>query len=153
LIEGTELPDPTGVVIEQESNEVESAFRQRMVDLTITKFELLNYQTYKRLRQLAPFGAGNPDPVFKMENMHVIRAWTSGPNKQNLSMRLGAPGSNGKLNSAVQQNGTYLRGASELGRLANVTHAHVVFCLESKEDDAKPEVWLRILDFEEVPQV
>lgn len=140
VIEGTELPDQTGVVTEQEN--AENAVPRKMVDLIFTKMELLNYPLYKMLRQLSPFGAGNPEPIFKMLNLRLIDKWSSGINKQNLRLRLGATSGN------TQQLGTFTRGATEHQRLEKISHVDVIFRLESSDDDTKPEVWLKILDVE-----
>ncbi|HTI13948.1 MAG TPA: single-stranded-DNA-specific exonuclease RecJ [Dictyobacter sp.] len=148
IIEGTYLPDPTGIVTEQESSEATTTLTLNMVDLIFTRSELLNYQTYKLLRQLRPFGAGNPEPVFMMQHLQLINTWTSGPNRQNLRLRLGGP--NNRLPPPV---GTYTRGASEQARLANVSHVDIIFRLESVEDDLRPEVWIKILEVQpSVPQ-
>jgi single-stranded-DNA-specific exonuclease len=149
LIEGTALPDPTGMMTEQETSETEPALQPRMIDLTITRFERINYQTYQLLRQLAPFGAGNPDPIFKMERMCLVKSWLSGLNKQNLSMRLGSPDSNhhGHFRNELLQKGTLTRGATEQERLKDVTRVDVIFRLDSNDDDNRAEVWLKILDF------
>jgi single-stranded-DNA-specific exonuclease len=141
-IEGTELPDQTGVVIEQESSETLSAATPKMIDLIFTKMELLTYNQYKLLRRLSPFGAGNPEPVFKMEKLRLLDRWASGPNKQNLTLRLGTATGN------TQQKGTFTRGATEHQRFTKVSHVNVTFRLESAEDDSRPEVWLKILDVE-----
>jgi single-stranded-DNA-specific exonuclease len=140
LIEGTDLPDQTGLVTEQESSETTPATAPKMVDLIFTKIELLNSATYNTLRLIGPFGAGNPEPVFKMERLRLLDKWTSGTNKQNLRLRLAS--NNG------QQLGTYTRGASEGKRLANATHVNIIFQLAANENENHQEVWLKILDVE-----
>ena len=60
------------------------------VDLVFTRFDLLNYETYQKIRTLAPFGAGNPEPTFKMEGLRLVSSWTSGIEGRNLRLRLGA---------------------------------------------------------------
>jgi single-stranded-DNA-specific exonuclease len=142
VIEGTELPDLTGIVIEQEPQESLPSAAPKMVDLTFTKFENLTYSMYKTIRRLSPFGAGNPEPIFKMEKLRLLDMRTSGSNKQNLRLRLRA------ANSNTQQFGTYTRGATEMQRLANASHVNIIFKLDSSEDDTRPEVWLKILDVE-----
>ena len=144
LIEKTKLPDQTGVVIEQESPESQQVQAARMVDLVFTKIERLNYAQYKMLRLLSPFGAGNPEPVFKMEGLRLLDKWASGANKQNLHLRLGAASGGG------QQMGTYTRGAPERQRLEKATHVNIIFRLESSEDESRQEAWLKILDVEPV---
>lgn len=139
LIEGTELPDQTGVVTEQESMSVRGP---QMVDIIFTKMELLTYDLYKKLRLLSPFGAGNPDPIFKMENVRLLNAWASGREGQNLRLRLAANGAN------VQRMGTLIKGAPRLKDFTEVSNVDIVFKVESSEDDNKPEIWLKILEIE-----
>lgn len=144
LIEGTGLPDQTGVVTEQESSEPESAptLATSMVDITITKMERLSYQFYKMLRQLSPFGAGNPEPTFKMEGLRLLDKWPSGLKRQNLRLRLGAARGN------AQQLGTFTRQAALQQALEGITHVNIIFRVESSENEAKQEIWLKILDME-----
>jgi single-stranded-DNA-specific exonuclease len=144
LIEGTQMPDLTGIVTEQEPLESLPATAPKMVDLTFTKIENLTYSMYKTLRRLSPFGAGNPEPIFKMEKLGLLDMWPSGNNKQNLRLRLRA------TNSNIQHFGTYTRGATEMQRLENVSHVNILFKLEAPEDDVRSEVWLKILDVEAV---
>jgi single-stranded-DNA-specific exonuclease len=137
LIEGTELPDPTGVVTEQESAPPPAP---QMVDLVFTRLELLNYNLYKSLRELSPFGAGNPDPLFKMEGLRLLNTWSSGTNGQNLRMKLGS--------SSGHRVGTFLRAAHRRNELAGVERVNVLFRVESSEDESRPDIWLKILEFE-----
>jgi len=142
LIEGTELSDLTGIAIEQEPLESLSVATPKMVDLTFSKIESLTYSMYKTIRRLSPFGASNPEPIFKMEKLRLLDMWASGSNKQNLRLRLRA------ANSNSQHFATYMRGATERQRLENTSHVNIIFKLDSSEDDAKSEVWLKILDVE-----
>jgi len=137
IIEGTELPDPTGVVTEQESAPPPAP---QMVDIVFTRLEFLNYDLYKSLRQLSPFGAGNPDPIFKMEGLRLLDKWSSGTNGQNLRLKLAS--GNG------QRVGTFLRGAHRRQELTGVERVNVLFRIESSEDESRPDVWLKILEFE-----
>ncbi len=141
LIEGTDLPDQTGVVTEQESPEPEPLLKK--ADLIFTRLELLSYATYKLLRKISPFGAGNPEPIFKMEHLRLISTWTSGPNKQNLRLRLE------ESTSGKQIIGTYTRGSTEQKRIAKASHIDIIFRLDSAEDDTKPEVWIKVLHVQE----
>jgi single-stranded-DNA-specific exonuclease len=143
-IEGTQMPDLTGIVTEKEPLESLSATAPKMVDLTFTKIENLTYSMYKTIRRLSPFGAGNPEPIFKMEKLGLLNMWPSGNNRQNLRLRLRA------TNSNTLHFGTYTRGATEMQRLENASHVNIIFKLESSEGDGRSEVWLKILDVEAV---
>ncbi|HLZ63389.1 MAG TPA: single-stranded-DNA-specific exonuclease RecJ [Ktedonosporobacter sp.] len=143
VIEGTELPDQTGVVTESETENT-PAPQPHMVDLIFTRMERLNYNLYKSLRMLSPFGAGNTEPTFKMEGLRLLDKWSSGINKQNLGLRLGSTKGNAQLK------GTLTRGAPRHQSLTGITHVNVIFRIESMEDEVRQEVWLKILDIEPV---
>lgn len=143
FIEGTDLPDQTGVVTEQESIAVRGP---QLVDIIFTKMELLGYDLYKKLRILSPFGAGNPDPIFKMEDVRLLNAWASGREGQNLRLRLAASNSSAVPN--VQRMGTLIKGASRLKDFSEASNVDIVFKVESSEDDSRPEIWLKILEIE-----
>jgi single-stranded-DNA-specific exonuclease len=140
VIPGTDLPDQTGLVTEQESSENIAVTATKMVDLVFTKIELLNYTTYQTLRLISPFGAGNPEPVFKMERLRLVNKWTSGNSKQNLRLRLES-----KQGPLL---GTYMRGAKAWEQLTNATHVNIIFQLAANENENHQEAWLKILDVE-----
>jgi single-stranded-DNA-specific exonuclease len=144
IIEGTALSDPTGIVIEQEPSESLPPAAPKMVDLAFTKIENLTYDMYKTIRRLGPFGAGNPEPIFKMEKLCLLDMWASGNKRQNLRLRLRAAKSN------TQHFGTYPHGVTEMQRLKNASHVNIIFKLESLGDNTKPEIWLKILDVEAI---
>jgi single-stranded-DNA-specific exonuclease len=157
LIEGTDLPDPTGIVTEQESSETAPTLMSQMVDLTIRKPYLVSYATYKELRELGPFGAGNPEPVFAMKQLRLLEARTSGPNRQNLLLRLATPRNPAETQTTgpitkheVLPNGTYTREASQLHRYKSVKEIDLIFRINSAEDEVKPDIWLKVLDVEPV---
>jgi single-stranded-DNA-specific exonuclease len=135
---GGEIPDLTDVVTEQES--VPSQDLQ-MVDIVLTRMELLNYELYRTLRVLSPFGAGNPEPTFKMEGLRLLNAWPSA-NGQHLRLRLAASTGNN------QQMATLLRGATRRQELDGIELVNILFRIESSEDEGKRDVWLKILDVE-----
>lgn len=146
-IEGTELPDQTGVVTEQESAAQPAALQ--MIDLIFHRLERLTdeqqrYSLYKELRQLSPFGAGNPEPLFKIDKLRLLSMWASGKEGQNLRLRLGTPTSTPFGNNKPLL-GTLTRGAANLKHLEGVTHVDIVFKLESSEDENK-EAWVKIVE-------
>jgi single-stranded-DNA-specific exonuclease len=134
----TEIADLTAAVTEQESTPPPDP---QMVDIVFTKLERLNYELYKTLRILSPFGAGNPDPIFKMEGLHLLNIWPTA-NGQHLRLRLGAQTGNG------QRTATLLRGAARRQELEGIEQVNIIFRIESSEDESKQEIWLKILDIE-----
>lgn len=142
VIEDTEQPDLTGLVTEQEPLESLPVVAPKMVDLTFTKIENLTYSMYKMIHRLSPFGASNPEPIFKMEKLRLLDMRTTGNNRQNLHLRLSTS------HSTIQHFGTYTRGATEIHRLEHASHVNIIFKLASSDDHMKSEVWLKLLDVE-----
>jgi single-stranded-DNA-specific exonuclease len=138
VVDGTQIPDLTGVVTEQESVPPRDL---QMVDIVLTRMELLNYELYRTLRVLSPFGAGNPEPTFKMEGLRLLNAWPSA-NGQHLRLRLAASTGNN------QQTATLLRGATRRQELDGIELVNILFRIESSDDEGKRDVWLKILDVE-----
>ncbi len=138
VVTDTEIPDLPAIVAEQESTPPPDP---QMVDIIFTRMERLNYELYKTLRLLSPFGAGNPDPIFKMEGLRLLNIWTTA-NGQHLRLRLGAHTGNG------QRMATMLRGAARREELDGCERVNVIFRIESSEDESKQEIWLKMLDVE-----
>ncbi len=138
VVNGTAIPDLTGAVTEQESTPLSDP---QMVDIVFTRMERLNYELYKMLRVLSPFGAANPEPIFKMEGLRLLNAWPTA-NGQHLRLRLGANTGNG------QRTATMLRGAAKRQELDGIERVNVIFRIESSEDESKQEIWLKVLNVE-----
>ncbi|GHO93388.1 hypothetical protein KSF_034360 [Reticulibacter mediterranei] len=141
MSESTPLLEDTNGANEPESGEDSLRTGRQMVDLAITR-DLINYDFYKQLRQLSPFGAGNPDPIFQMEHLRLLDARVTGFNRQHLRLRLGSS------SSKAHYQGTLMRGADRLQSLKGVEHVNIIFKIESSEDETRADVWLRILDIE-----
>ncbi|HVB21063.1 MAG TPA: single-stranded-DNA-specific exonuclease RecJ [Ktedonobacteraceae bacterium] len=141
-------PDASGIVIEQEDNPFSQA--TSMIDIAFTKIEMLNYESYRKIRELGPFGAGNPEPVFQMKNLRLLDRWTSGFEGRNLRLRLGTPG-----NGASQRLGTLTRGSSRIQTLHSGQMVNIIFRLESAwnllESSGKQDIWLKLLEVEVTP--
>ncbi|GER85579.1 single-stranded-DNA-specific exonuclease RecJ [Thermogemmatispora aurantia] len=112
-----------------------------MVDLVLRRPEYFQYQTYSRIRQLSPFGAANPEPVFKAEKMRLLNYWSSGPAGRNLRVRLGI--------GNVQVMGTFVRGAAHMSAINGASHVDVIFHIEPawspQEGESTREITLKIL--------
>nr|BBH93482.1 single-stranded-DNA-specific exonuclease RecJ [Thermogemmatispora argillosa] len=117
------------------------------VDLVLRRPEYFQYQTYHRIRQLSPFGASNPEPVFKAEKMRLLNYWSSGPEGRNLRLRLGI--------GHVQVTGTFVRGATHMSVLSGASHVDVIFRIEPawhpQEGESTREISLKILDIAPSP--
>lgn len=147
-VETAEAASITSVVIEQE---LAPQTNSRKIDLLITKPEQqLNYDTYSKVSLLSPFGAGNPEPVFKMERLRLYRRWQSGVDGRHLRVRLRAS-KNGSGNGP-QFNGTYIRGGSRIESLPEGSLVNVIFSLEpawnSPDSDNRQDIWLKVLQVE-----
>jgi len=119
----------------------------RMIDLVFTKPERLKYSTYNKIQQLGPFGAANPEPVFKLEHLRLLSCRLSGVERRNLRLRLAAKG--------AVLNGLYIHAAAQLPQFKDARYVNVVFCLEpawsALEGESKEEIVLRILHAEVEP--
>ena len=121
---------------------------EKMADLILTRTDLLTYDGYKKIRQLAPFGAGNPEPAFMMEGVRLLERWKSGKEKQNLRLKLGIPNKDNA--SWMMVMGTWSKEASREAEFEKNSYVDIVFRIESSEDDSQRDVWLKILDVRKV---
>lgn len=123
-----------------------SAVSTQKIDLIIRP-EHLNYSTYLKVRQLGPFGSGNPEPVFKINGLRLARRWTTGPDGRHLRMRLQVPMKN------LLFNGTLMRGGIQLPTFKEGSLINVIFALEQAwsppGSENKQEIWLRLLHVEQ----
>jgi single-stranded-DNA-specific exonuclease len=143
--DSTEASTITGVAIEQE---LAPQTNSRKIDLLITKPEQqLNYAAYSKVSLLSPFGAGNPEPVFKMQRLRLYRRWQSGVDGRHLRVRL--RGSTNGSGNGPQFNGTYIRGGSQIESLPEGSLVNVIFSLEpawnSLDSDNRQDIWLKVL--------
>lgn len=134
----SDASNPAIVVIEEE-NPTTAAHR---VDLLATKPEAqLTYEVCTKIDLLSPFGAGNPEPAFRLNNARITRRWLSGPENRHLRLRL-------RVND-MQYNGTFLRAGSRIESYSEGARVNVIFNLEPQwnvpEQDQRQEVRLRIL--------
>ena len=146
--ESTAEPSDAGdIVIEQEDHAFASFSATGMIDIVFTKIEMLSYESYRKIRELGPFGAANPEPVFQMEKLRLLDRWTSGFEGRNLRLRLGNPG-----NGASQRLGTLTRGSSRIQAFHSGQTVSIIFRLESAwnplESNGKQDIWLKILEVE-----
>ncbi len=123
---------------------VEQALFTQSVDLVLHRTDLLNYVGYKKLRVLSPFGASNPEPIFKLERVRLVDRWTSGMNRQNLRLKLAVV--DAKTGATAHVAGTLTRGAELLETFERGSLLDVIFRIESSEDEVRRDIWLKILD-------
>ena len=141
LTENTETPEMTSTITDQDPSVTSDA---RKIDLFVKKPEELTHDIYRKLSLLSPFGAGNPEPTFKMEGLRLMRRWASGPDGRHLRVRLGV--------NNLQFNGSYLRGGAQLHSFPEGSRVNVIFSLEpawnTPEGANSQEIWLKILHME-----
>jgi single-stranded-DNA-specific exonuclease len=142
----TETTETSELTLNGEVIEQEITTPTDKVDLVIANPDALTYDAYNKISLLSPFGAGNPEPAFRMNNLRLTRRWTSGPAGRHLRVRL-------KANNR-QFNGTYFRGGSQLDSFKEGSLVNVIFCLEPvlnhPEWENKQDIWLKILHIEAV---
>ena len=143
VTENEETSHLTSIITKQESL---APIETRKVDLFIHKPEELTYDVYYKISLLSPFGAGNPEPTFRMDGLRLIRRWTSGPEGRHLRVRL-------SINN-IQFNGTYLRGGAQLKSFHEGSRVNAIFSLEpawnSPDGENSQDIWLKILYMEVV---
>ncbi len=139
--ESIEVLEQSNDVADQENVEGSPRTVQQMVDITITR-DLINYDLYQKLRLLSPFGSANPEPIFKMEHLHLLDVRVTGFNRQHLRLRLS------NAHNKTQYQGTLMRGADRQPSLSGIEYVNIIFKVEASDNAIKPDVWLRILDVE-----
>jgi single-stranded-DNA-specific exonuclease len=136
------IADATGLVTEQESVLPPSSMHK--VDLVLTRLERLNYTMYNKIRMLSPFGAANPEPIFKLHGARILSRWSSGVDGRHLRLLLSAGG--------FQWKGTLLRGGHRLPNLPVNQIVNVIFCIEPARlamgEVSQQDIVLRILHLE-----
>lgn len=138
--ENVVVEDLAGTALEAE---VAPILARRQVDMLLLRPEQqVTMSTLEKIRQLAPFGEGNPEPVFRIERLQLVKRWTSGSNGRHLRVRL-----RGRY-AAFE--GILLRGGERAATLPEQTPVQVTFCLEQAwnplERAPRQEVRLRVLD-------
>jgi len=144
LLVEADMTDLASVAIEPEQALPGNA---HMVDLVFTKPERLKYTTYSKIQQLGPFGAANPEPIFKLEHLRLLSCRPSGAAGRNLRMRLAAKG--------ALLNGLFIHAGTQLQQFKDARYVTIIFRLEpawsSIEGESKDEIILRILHAEVEP--
>lgn len=116
------------------------------VDAAIS-FDDVNWQTYGMLEKLAPFGTGNPKPLFLFENALLREVKVFGKEKNHTE--LGFSKKNGDKVSAISFFNTPEDWRTQLGSgrtLAVGEKVHLVATLEKSTFRSFPELRLRIVD-------
>jgi single-stranded-DNA-specific exonuclease len=142
VVDETLAPDLAVVVPEPESIALAEA---RKVDLVITNPEAqINYDTYLKINQLAPFGTGNPEPAFRLNGALITRRWISGAEGKHLRLRL-------RVNE-MHLNATFLRAGPRIEAYPEGAHVNIIFNLEPQwnapGNDERHEVWLKVMAME-----
>jgi single-stranded-DNA-specific exonuclease len=116
----------------------------RLVDIVVGHPGDLRPEVYGALRQLAPFGAGNPEPVLRMNGVTLSRRWLGGWDGGSLRVRLEAQG--------VRLDGMLAGGGALLDSLAEGALVDVVFSLDllprAAGGGSQPGIWLKVLAIE-----
>ena len=63
-------------------------FLQPKVDANLPDLHLLTLSFYRQMEQLAPFGVGNPEPIFEVQNLRVKRVQKLGRDAKHLKLNL-----------------------------------------------------------------
>ncbi|MBM2832522.1 MAG: recJ [Dehalococcoidia bacterium] len=111
--------------------------RQCLMIDAVTPLEQLTGDTYLLIQQLAPFGQGNPTPVFLSHGVDVVECRTMGGQKEHLRMKLKAAN---QVWDAV---------GFDLGSLAGdmAPHLDIVYTLDTNNWSGQEVLRLNLLDF------
>jgi single-stranded-DNA-specific exonuclease len=145
LNENTQAPSLTGMMITEQ--ELPTSTDARKVDLFVRKPQELTYDIYRKVSILSPFGAGNPEPSFRIDGLRLVRRWVSGPEGRHLRVRLCVDN--------LQFNGSYLRGGALLNSFHEGSRVNVIFALEpawnTQDGVNSQDIWLKLLYMEQAP--
>jgi len=133
--------------VEQALNEAYAKFREELsareaipVDRTM-KLDDVNWETYGEVEKLAPFGLGNPKPVFMFENVEIGNVRTFG--KGNLHLELNFQNSKGAPVKAI----AFFTKPDDFGAaLESGSRVNLVANLEKSVFMGRTELRLRIVD-------
>jgi single-stranded-DNA-specific exonuclease len=116
----------------------------RLVDIVVEHPGDLCPEQYDTLRQLAPFGEGNPEPVFRMNCVTLSRRWRVGWDGNSLRVCL--------LANDTRLDGAFARGGALLESLQEGALVDVVFNLDlvprASGGGSQPGIWLKVLAIE-----
>lgn len=110
------------------------------VDNTLLLKEV-TWETYRLIEQLAPFGVGNPKPLFLFEHVEIKGIKTFGKEKNHLELQLQDEG--GRTISAI---GFFLSPENFKISINEGTAINLVATLEKSVFRGRPELRLRIVD-------
>jgi single-stranded-DNA-specific exonuclease len=114
----------------------------RKIDLVINKPELLTMDMLNKITLLAPFGSSNPEPVFRVDNLQLVKRWPSGVDGRHLRVRF--------RYHHMMLNGNFLRAGNRADSLVEGSQVQVIFALEQAwsppDSEARQEIWLKILE-------
>lgn len=63
-------------------------FLEPKPEIKLDSFAVLNKDFYHQMRQLEPFGVGNPEPIFEVVNLTTVQVLFLGSDNQHLKIRL-----------------------------------------------------------------
>lgn len=101
----------------------------------------VNWQTYGTIEKLAPFGAGNPKPVFLFENSKIVAIKKFGKEKNHLEISFKKE--DGKNVSAI---GFFMKGDEWGVELKEDDKINLIATIEKSVFRGFPELRLRIVD-------
>ena len=136
--------------IRQERSNLKSEERLDLVDAKLS-FDEVNDKTWQEVNKLAPFGVGNPKPVFLFENAEVRRMEQFGKEKQHLKLTFAK--SDGVYVNAIKfyakpEDFRPLRSDLESGKRSDLVlpHINLLAHLEKSTFGNRTELRLRIAD-------
>lgn len=137
------------------------AISQKITDLVLPKpvleveakleFKDLTLETLEKVRSLEPFGLGNPEPVFLLENALIVGARTVGTDNRHLKLRI--TGDNQSSVLGYQSSGNIIDCigfdlGEKLTDLVSGDKVDLVFTLSEDDYSGHNKISLKLKDFE-----
>jgi single-stranded-DNA-specific exonuclease len=109
------------------------------IDLQLD-FSDLTLELANSLKQLAPFGLGNPEPTFVTDNLNIIEARTVGSDSKHLKLKIAD--ANKKMIDGIA-----FGFGSQIGTLMSQKDTSLVYCLDINEWNNEKKLQLKVKDF------
>ncbi|HCY26096.1 TPA: hypothetical protein DIC38_00195 [Candidatus Nomurabacteria bacterium] len=119
--------------------ETDQKINERLIDAEIS-IDDVNLDNYKVIEKLAPYGEGNPKPVFKLKNLVVDYIKEFGKEKNHLE--LGFKNSKGKIIKAI----SFFKTRNDFNNLKEGENIDMISTFEKSNFLGREELRLRIVD-------
>jgi len=159
LIDGGGHPMAAGIKLREENleelkNKIIKYAEEKLKNKDLTpKLEIdlelkvndINFDFYEQIKNLAPFGNGNPIPVFTMKNLEIVDLKQIGNGEKHLKLKLKTI--NPETNTIKFFNAIKFNSAASLNLLKAGDKIDIAFSLIENEWNGDRELEFKIIDF------